>query len=245
MSDLGQHYQIISGGGSYTLQPGRSRMVTVRFSPSSSGTKTCTIQTGGACSNVSCSGAGDASSAYIDITPLSSNYAQVKSNYWILSSINLVYHGISYEDPTWNNCPIGWRVNGDYFFERGIEIQNLYVPSGCTRLRVTHRADAEDPCVWLLLQIDGNEYTKSTSTTCQSYYWSVSWPFPNSSGNRDILLGTDNYHCYKDIVITCYSSAECIHYEFEGLCPSGQIYEGLVPLKRLDHEFEDISPKEE
>jgi hypothetical protein len=52
-------YSIVSGSGSFSLGPGQSKSVTVKFSPTSSGYKTCTIETGiDACSNVSSSGTG-------------------------------------------------------------------------------------------------------------------------------------------------------------------------------------------
>ncbi|HWL93178.1 MAG TPA: choice-of-anchor D domain-containing protein [Phycisphaerae bacterium] len=50
------HYSIVSGGGSYNLGAGQSRTVTVRFSPSSTGTKSCNISVGDDCNSVGCSG---------------------------------------------------------------------------------------------------------------------------------------------------------------------------------------------
>lgn len=49
---------IVEGSGDFSLIPGESKQVTVRFDPSSEGTKTCTIQTGTSCLGVYCSGAG-------------------------------------------------------------------------------------------------------------------------------------------------------------------------------------------
>ncbi len=51
-------YTIRSGGGVYTLLPGDSRTVEIRFDPASRGTKTCTIATGTNCASVSCTGRG-------------------------------------------------------------------------------------------------------------------------------------------------------------------------------------------
>jgi hypothetical protein len=52
-------YSIVSGSGIFSLGPGQSKSVTVKFSPTSPGYKTCTIETGiDACSDVSCSGTG-------------------------------------------------------------------------------------------------------------------------------------------------------------------------------------------
>lgn len=49
---------VVEGSGYYVLNPGESKQVTVRFDPSSEGTKTCTIQTGASCLGVYCSGEG-------------------------------------------------------------------------------------------------------------------------------------------------------------------------------------------
>jgi len=60
VSETCDHYSIISGGGSYSLGAGESTTVTVRFAPTSTGTKTCTVETGDSiCSDVSCTGIGD------------------------------------------------------------------------------------------------------------------------------------------------------------------------------------------
>jgi hypothetical protein len=51
------HYSIITGEGAYSLGAGDSLTVTVRFEPTSKGTRTCTIETGSAlCSDVECTG---------------------------------------------------------------------------------------------------------------------------------------------------------------------------------------------
>ncbi|UCH82994.1 MAG: choice-of-anchor D domain-containing protein, partial [Candidatus Latescibacterota bacterium] len=50
------HFEIVSGGGGYSLAAGESLQVTVRFEPSSAGTHNCTIETGVNCTDVSCSG---------------------------------------------------------------------------------------------------------------------------------------------------------------------------------------------
>ncbi len=61
-----EHYEIVAGGGSYALGPGGSHVVTVRFSPASTGTRTCTIDLGeDACSEVACSGRGLSWGCYV------------------------------------------------------------------------------------------------------------------------------------------------------------------------------------
>ena len=56
---------ILVGSGSYSLGPGESLEVGVRFAPTSSGTETCTIDTGSSCSDVVCTGDGQVSAEYI------------------------------------------------------------------------------------------------------------------------------------------------------------------------------------
>jgi hypothetical protein len=51
-------YSIRSGGGAYSLTAGQSRQVTVDFTPTSDGQKTCTIETGQSGCAVSCTGNG-------------------------------------------------------------------------------------------------------------------------------------------------------------------------------------------
>lgn len=52
-------YTITAGAGSYSLGPGASRNVTVRFTPGSLGTDNCTVNTGSSCAaNVACTGDG-------------------------------------------------------------------------------------------------------------------------------------------------------------------------------------------
>ena len=52
-------FEIVSGGGAFSLTPGNSRVVTVRFAPASAGAKSCTITLGSAhCSDFSCIGTG-------------------------------------------------------------------------------------------------------------------------------------------------------------------------------------------
>jgi hypothetical protein len=56
VSENCMHYEIVSGAGSYSIAPGDSQVVTVRFKPTLMGTWYCTIPTGTNCSNVSCEG---------------------------------------------------------------------------------------------------------------------------------------------------------------------------------------------
>ncbi|MFH1219721.1 MAG: choice-of-anchor D domain-containing protein [Candidatus Eisenbacteria bacterium] len=71
VSEACDHYSIVSGGGTYKLSANQSITVTVRFEPTSAGTKTCAIQTGASCATVSCTGVGASAEiqVYLDIRP--------------------------------------------------------------------------------------------------------------------------------------------------------------------------------
>jgi len=62
----------------YNLFPGQTQTFTVTFAPTSSGTKTCTISTGSACANVSCTGvaSGGPTTGCI-VTPTALNFGAV------------------------------------------------------------------------------------------------------------------------------------------------------------------------
>jgi hypothetical protein len=51
-------FQVVSGGGPFSLAPGESWVVTVRFAPTTSGGRTCTIQTGSVCPPMRVTGGG-------------------------------------------------------------------------------------------------------------------------------------------------------------------------------------------
>jgi hypothetical protein len=60
VSEACSHYEVISGGGPYSLAADESVTVSVRFEPTSSGTQVCSIETGQAiCSDVACTGYGE------------------------------------------------------------------------------------------------------------------------------------------------------------------------------------------
>jgi enediyne biosynthesis protein E4 len=52
-------YSIVSGGGAYSLAPGESLIVLVRFAPTGAGPRACSVKTGTVCSTVSCTGFGE------------------------------------------------------------------------------------------------------------------------------------------------------------------------------------------
>jgi len=79
-SESCSHYSIVSGGGSYSLGAGQSRTVTVRFAPTSLGTKTCSISTGTSCSSVSCTGVGQ-EQPQCQVSPTSLDFSTVNVGY--------------------------------------------------------------------------------------------------------------------------------------------------------------------
>ncbi len=87
-------YSIISGGGWYSLSPGGSRVVTLRFSPTACGTRGCTIETGdGACSDVSCTGVGDLVAC--DVSPASFNFGTVALGSSVDTTFTITNNGCS------------------------------------------------------------------------------------------------------------------------------------------------------
>jgi hypothetical protein len=69
VSEACDHYSIVSGVGTYSLELGESLLVQVRFEPTTGGTHPCTIETGDdACIDVSLTGIGDcpAGTLYVD-----------------------------------------------------------------------------------------------------------------------------------------------------------------------------------
>jgi hypothetical protein len=69
-----EYYEIAAGGGSYSLAPGDSQVVTVRFKPTAPGTWYCTIETGASCSNVGCQGT---SPHYCSVLPMILSFGSI------------------------------------------------------------------------------------------------------------------------------------------------------------------------
>jgi len=74
-------YSIVAGGGSYSLSAGQARSVTVRFSPSSEGSKGCTVQTGlpvTECEAIACTGQGVDISKECLVSPVNLSFDPVE-----------------------------------------------------------------------------------------------------------------------------------------------------------------------
>jgi hypothetical protein len=69
VSEPCDYYQVISGGGAYSLGAGETRDVTVRFSPVLAGDFACEVLTGTFCDNVACDGSAEAMPVYVDVRP--------------------------------------------------------------------------------------------------------------------------------------------------------------------------------
>lgn len=76
ISESCDDYTIISGSGEFSLGANQGRTVTVRFAPTSAGTKTCSIETGTTCTEVSCTGVGEIGPV-CDVSPTSLNFGTV------------------------------------------------------------------------------------------------------------------------------------------------------------------------
>jgi hypothetical protein len=82
-------YSIVSGAGSYSLGPGASRTVTVRFNPTECDSVTCTIHTG--CDDVTCSGVGTGSGC--GVSPTSWDYGNVPVGWSVEKGITITNLG--------------------------------------------------------------------------------------------------------------------------------------------------------
>lgn len=49
-------FTVTNGGGAYSLAPGETRVVTVRYAPAEAGTHVCEVETGASCAYVACTG---------------------------------------------------------------------------------------------------------------------------------------------------------------------------------------------
>lgn len=75
LTSCSPEFSFVTGGGAYSLTAGQSRTVTVRYTPSGSGTDACTIETGNTlCSDVACTGTG---LFPCDVNPTSLAYGNV------------------------------------------------------------------------------------------------------------------------------------------------------------------------
>jgi len=73
-----EHFAVVSGAGSFTLESGQARQVVVRFSPTSPGPKACVVDTGApACPDVECAGVGIEDAPACSVAPTSLDFGTV------------------------------------------------------------------------------------------------------------------------------------------------------------------------
>ncbi len=206
-------YSVTAGGGDYSLDPGDSLEVSVKFAPNlgfhsgfSSG-----VSTGGPV--VSLWGVGS-EYAYVKLTPTSLTKTQLETNYDPFRSPTLALTGVSFSNPSWDGCGSAWIVDGNPVTESKIEIRSLSVPAGVKSLLVTLHMDASNSCAQLLIEIDGAETVKSSlPTSCVTKSYRITWP-SSSAGKHTIGIGTDQQGvtCFSDIAL------DSIKLTFEGYC---------------------------
>jgi hypothetical protein len=64
-------FEVVSGGGAYTLEPQETQTVIVEFNPTGCGVRTCSIETGSACCpDVACVGIGGGGRCSVSVTTL-------------------------------------------------------------------------------------------------------------------------------------------------------------------------------
>ncbi|MBU1698958.1 MAG: choice-of-anchor D domain-containing protein [Candidatus Eisenbacteria bacterium] len=93
VSESCPNFEILSGGGTFTLFPGDSRTVTARFSPTTVGSQNCYINTGATCGGVSCSGEGIESPPACDVNPTSLTFGMVEVGDWENRSFQITNTG--------------------------------------------------------------------------------------------------------------------------------------------------------
>ena len=254
VSESCSHYSIVSGGGSYSLGAGQSRTVTVRFAPTSSGTKTCSVSTGTSCSNVSCSGQG--------VTPTETAYYEfyVLSGGWALLSTNILSHGdfgVYYNDAfnheigtrSWYNCGgsaeilNNTAVNSDisfFFTEHGLlHDMGIDVNSSCTSIKVTVMADKEQPGDYYMGVYvetddpDANRRHLDIGTSCDSDYCII----PRAEFYFDHPLEINIGHDVCSTLCVDDAAIKSVKIEFIGwTVPVSYAPQGAIPLKVISSE---------
>ena len=188
-------YSIVSGGDPYSLGAGQSRTVTVRFNPSSTGTKTCTVNTGASiCSDVSCTGVGfETETAELHLWVAGTSwYGDTNVPGWVPGDMWMKWsdagsHPI--HDPSWNDCPnnIQDMATGPineylsfYITEVIVGDYGLDIDSSCTSISVEVEYDIEPP----LIGSYGNIWTSTDAAGCPMY----EYPYSTSctTGSRTI-----------------------------------------------------------
>jgi hypothetical protein len=115
------HYEIAAGGGAYSLLPGDSLTVTVRFKPTAvGGPWPCSIQTGTDCSNVSCSGYGITPPPACLVDPDTLNFGYIDVGNFLMKTFDITNTGGGTLAGTVTSpCPNFSVINGAYSLTGG------------------------------------------------------------------------------------------------------------------------------
>jgi hypothetical protein len=133
-------------------------------------------------------------------------------NTYLLSSPGVTFGGgVSYGNPSWESCPgSAWIFNGNWRTESKINF-SVDVPPGTKSVLIELNMDASSDCAQLLMEIDGDENTRSNfGTSCANRRYR----FDISSGRHTIGIGTDQQS------VTCSGdlSVDDVIFTFEGHC---------------------------
>lgn len=184
-------YNIVSGGGDYTLAPGASRIVTVRYNPQALfRTHETTLSTGINDVTVTCTGY-SSERPWLRLEPYNASTVAASYNYKPFSgnAVKPVKHtNVSYEQAGWQQCRSkAWVCNGNSVTESTLGAI-LTVPTGTTRVTVTVMMEVEDTCTQFMVEIDGDENRwEGYSGTCRERVYTL----PITPGEHEIRVGTD------------------------------------------------------
>jgi hypothetical protein len=121
VSEICLHYEIAAGGGAYSLPPGDSLTVTVRFKPTViGGPFPCTIQTGTECLNVTCSGFGITPPPACLIDPDSLDFGTIDIGGFLMKTFDITNTGGgTLAGEVTSPCPSFSVINGVYSLSGG------------------------------------------------------------------------------------------------------------------------------
>ena len=230
VSESCSHYSIQSGGGGYSLGSGQSRTVTVRFAPTSTGTQTCTVETGTSlCADVSCMGEGveAAETAYLVTYCYTGTwcfYTNVPAwtalyRYWSWTGSHPI------EDPAWNSCDgyvqrmypgaIGWLS----YFPSNVNIGDygLDIDDSCTSITVEVTGNLQKETgiggLWTSTDaLDCPRYEFSIGEACESGSWMLAGDDVYTSGRIEVSVGYTN-----TAILGCWDAGvREVTYKFNG-----------------------------
>ena len=215
----GSAYAVTAGAGPYTLAPGETHHVEVTFAPVAEGTQRRRVQIGVDAKTVACDGFGSAY-PFVSFRPTTLLTVNTALNYGGFDlKLTVPATGVSYSSPAWHSCTgSAWVFDGNPIAESWVEFE-LDVPAGTQSVLIDIGKDASGTCAQLLMEIDGNENTRTnfgTPCTTRSYRFAI------APGRRSIRIGTDQQGvaCHADI------SVQHVTFTFEGHCLTEEEWAG-------------------